>query len=118
MTDENVKQLASLKFDGEVEVERLGSRRITWNDLNPLALSISADGKIARIYGGGGNNRRKYDFKQPITVTDGKIALQWYRNLRMFTVYRNSGGKFRLSTRFDFENRNGFFDVRIVFTQE
>ena len=114
MTDENVKQLAGLQFVAEETWDTTG---ITWLPTNSTRLSISADAKFATFDGGGGN-RRKFKFRQAITVTGGKIALQLYRSLRTFTVYRNSAGKYRLSTRFDHENRNGFFDVRIVFTQE
>jgi len=114
MTDENIQQLAGLTFVAEETWDTTGR---TWLPTHSTRLSISADAKRATFDGGGGN-RKRFKFAQGITVTDDKIGLRLFGSLRMFTVSRNNAGKYRLSARFDLENRHGLFDVRIVFTQE
>ena len=119
MTSENVKQLAGLKFASKVHsISEAG----IYDDPYPPRLSISGDGKTARIRGGGGN-RRPYRFESQVGARDGMLVMTLWNKIRLFTVERNDAGKFRLSTKYGRHFRhqhrgNIYADVTIVFTQE
>ncbi len=116
MTDENVKQLASLTFAGEYyRTPQTGEIKI----YPPPRLSISDDTQTARFRASGGNIR-PYDFKTQVGMRDGMLMIMFARAPRLFTVERNGAGKFRIQTKWDRHGRvsGNHYTYTLIFNQQ
>ena len=117
VTRASIQQLDGLKFAGKVEGSPLSPETEAFS--HSASLSISDEAQNFRFAGQiwAGRRKRSFDIDRPLRMKGGKLRVPFMKGARLFTVERNSVGKFRISTEFESPGRQ-VSTITLVLTQE
>ena len=113
VTRASIQQLDGLKFSGKLEGSPLSPEATGFSHSASLWISDEAQNFrfAGRMWG------RTFDYERPLRMKGGKLRIPFMKGARLFTVERNSAGKFRISTEFDSPGRQ-VSTITAVLTQE